>query len=281
MTVTLRFLGTGAAEPVPTPGCACPACAHARAEPAARRMQSGVALATEGGQYLVDCGPAVVASSGWLDAAEVRAVLLSHLHPDHALGLYSLRWAPQERPIPVFLPQVPRRDGAAGIEGERVWLESWLALEPRVVEPFAAVRVGELTALTLELAHGDTPTQGFLLELAGVTVAYLLDGKGLPERALAALRARGPLDAAIVDATYRPGRRDGRHNNLDEAIELGLEIGARRVFLSHIGHHNLPQPELEAYVRARTPAGDGPEFVCARDGLTLTLEGDRAAALGG
>lgn len=277
MSVTLRFLGTGAAEPVPTPGCSCPGCAYARIDPAARRMQSGMALVVGGDQYVVDCGPAAMAVPHWLDTAVVRGVFVSHLHPDHALGLYSLRWAArQETPIPVFLPPDSNEQDSDGLEHELVRLENWLGLEPTRLDRFTTVTLGELTAHTLELDHGDTPTQGFLFGLGGIAVAYLIDGKGLPPRTAAALREHGPLDCAVVDATYTPGTRDGRHNSVDEAIEVGRATGARRVILTHIGHHNLPAPELEAYVRERTATVTDQAFVCARDGLTIALAAGEA-----
>ncbi|HZO97023.1 MAG TPA: MBL fold metallo-hydrolase [Gaiellaceae bacterium] len=276
MSVTLRFIGTGAAEPVPAPGCDCPGCAYARTDATARRMQSGLALVVGADQYVVDCGPAAVAAPQWLQTARVRGVFVSHLHPDHALGLYSIRWAQHETPIPVFLPPEGGDTGARDVEHERVHLENWLGLEPSRLDFFSSVALDEVSVLTLELRHGDTPTQGFLFEAGGARVAYLLDGKGLPPRTAAALRDRGRLDGAVIDATHRPGTRDSRHNNLDEAIEIGLEIGARRVFLTHIGHHNLPKPELEGYVRERTAPIVDQEFVCSHDGLTIALAGSEA-----
>lgn len=272
MSVTLRFLGTGAAEPVPTPGCTCPNCAHARTDPTARRAQSGMVLLHDDGQYVVDCGPAVVAVPEWLDAAPLQGVFLSHLHPDHALGLYSLRWLQQESPVPTFLPPDTDERDRDGVEHEIVRLANWLRLEPTRLDFFSTVTLDGLTALSLELDHGSTPTQGFLFELEGVSVAYLIDGKGLPPKAAAALRERGRLDCIVVDATYRPGRPDSRHNNVDEAIELGAQSGARRVVLTHFGHHNLSKPELEAYVREQTARVEDQAFICAYDGLTMTLE---------
>lgn len=268
----MRFLGSGGAEPVPAPGCSCSNCTHARANPSARRAQSGMVLVHGDSQYLVDCGPAVVASPHWLDAVPLTGVFVSHLHPDHALGLYSVRWAQEEKTIPTFLPPDTDEQAGSGVEHELVLLTNWLQLEPTRLDYFSTVTVEGLRALSLELSHGDTPTQGFLFELGGVKVAYLIDGKGLPPRTVGALGERGRLDCAIVDATYRPGIQDTRHNNVDEAIELGLQSGARRVVLTHIGHHNLSRPDLEAYVHERTARVEDQAFTCAYDGLTVTLE---------
>jgi phosphoribosyl 1,2-cyclic phosphate phosphodiesterase len=278
MNVALRFLGTGAAEPVPVPGCTCANCEHARTDPAARRAQSGMTLRCGGGQYLVDCGPAAVAVSRALDAAPLRGVFLSHLHPDHALGLYSLRWVRQESPVPTFIPPDTDERDSDGVEHEIVRIENWLGLEPKRLEFFTAISLNSLSALSLELRHGTTPTQGFLFDLDGVRIAYLIDSKGLPGKTAAVLRERGRLDCIVVDATYRPGRLDSRHNNVDEAIELGRLSGARRVALTHFGHHNLPKPALESYVREQTADLEDQAFICAYDGLTITLDDGADAA---
>lgn len=269
--MSVRFLGTGAAEPIPAPGCTCSNCMHALTDPTAHRAQSGMALLHDDGQYVVDCGPAVVAVPQWLNAAPLKAVFISHLHPDHALGLYSIRWVQQETPVPTFLPPDTDQQDSDGVEHEIVRLENWLKLNPTRLDYFSAVTLDGLTALSLELSHGDTPTQGFLFELEGVKVAYLIDGKGLPPKTASVLSERGRLDCIVVDATYRPGTHGSRHNSVDEAIELGLQSGARRVVLTHIGHQNLSKPELEAYVHERTAVVEDQAFICAYDGLTIAL----------
>ena len=79
----------------------------------AERVGASVFLQTETAGFLLDCGP------GWLErylrarlAPDVlRALLLSHLHFDHALGLGELltRWAFEELPLPQVLG--PRDSG--------------------------------------------------------------------------------------------------------------------------------------------------------------------------
>lgn len=206
----------------------------------------------------------------WREDAPLGAVFVSHLHPDHALGLYSLRWTKQEESIPTFLP--PRAAGptGTGLGHEMVELENWLNLEPKQLEFFSEITVDELRVRTIQLDHGNTPTQGFVFEIDEVKIAYLIDGKGLPDSSRNVLAECGTLDCAIVDSTYRPGTIDVRHNTVDEAVALGLQLDARLVLLTHIGHHNLAKPELEALVSGLTAAHHDQRFMCAYDGLTLT-----------
>ncbi len=270
--MTLRFIGTGAAEPVPTPGCKCANCSHARTDPGARRAQSGVVLLGDSGlQYVVDCGPGAAMLPQWNDEAELGAVFISHLHPDHALGLYSLRWTKQDDSVRVFLPPDAGGPTGTGLGHEMVEIDNWLKLEPETVAFFSDLTVGDLRVRTLRLDHGETPVQGFLFDLGGVTIAYLIDGRGLPKRSRAVLAQYERLECAIVDATYRPGTVDTRHNTVDEAVELGRELGARLVLLTHFGHHNLAQPELEARTAELAAGHHGQTFMCARDGLEITL----------
>ncbi len=226
-------------------------------------------LFDEDGQYVVDCGPAAVSGGHWVDVTPIKGVFISHLHPDHGLGLYSIRWAVQ-RPIPTFLPPDTTELDDEGIGHESVRIVNWLSLRPNRLDFFAAVEVDGLSATALELCHGITPTQGYLFERGGVSIAYLIDSKGLPQQTAELLDAVDVLNCAVVDATYRPGREDPRHNNVDEAIDLGVQLAARVVVLTHVGHHNLSKPELEAHVEERTRGFDQ-EFICAYDGLTLTF----------
>jgi len=227
-------------------------------------------LMDESGQYVVDCGPAAVSGGHWIHGTPLKAIFVSHLHPDHGLGLYSIRWTKQEDPVPTFLPPDTTESDRDGLGHESVRLENWLSLRPTRLPPYTTATVDGLSATALELCHGRTPTQGFLFEIGGVVIAYLIDSKGVPERTAEILRSADVIDCAIVDATYRPGKDDPRHNNVDQAIDLGLQLAARTVILTHIGHHNLAKPELEAYVRDRA-IGSDQAFICAYDGLTLTL----------
>jgi phosphoribosyl 1,2-cyclic phosphate phosphodiesterase len=117
MTITLRFLGTAAATPIPHAGCACAQCAEARAERPLRRARSALLLEGPGSALLVDAGPDIYRQLTRLaHLPRISAVIITHTHADHYLGLddlgavaHSNGWLndadrPFNRLLPVYAP---------------------------------------------------------------------------------------------------------------------------------------------------------------------------------
>jgi phosphoribosyl 1,2-cyclic phosphate phosphodiesterase len=102
----LTFLGTGSAWRVPEIGCDCVICGEMRRRGESRSRTSLYLDAGE--RILIDCGPDITTQWAANDLAGVDAVLITHEHGDHYLGLDELearrrstapaRW----HPIPVY-----------------------------------------------------------------------------------------------------------------------------------------------------------------------------------
>ncbi len=122
-------------------------------------------------------------------------------------------------------------------------------LRPKILKPGDTLKADTLRITAIGLNH-DVETLGYLIEEDGKSVALLYDTKGLPEKTWDFLKKKAPLRLAIVDATYPPGFDNPKHNNVDEAAEIGFQL-AERTVLSHISHKNLPFLELVEYVRKR------------------------------
>ncbi len=96
MTATLHFLGTSDSKGVPRFWCNCPVCHEARSSVQGRpgfnrRTRPGALLRGNGETLLLDCGPDLHAQLSRLGGPFVPgAVLISHAHNDHVLGLGDL-----------------------------------------------------------------------------------------------------------------------------------------------------------------------------------------------
>ena len=269
--IRLIWLGSGAAEGVPVPGCRCTSCAYARHEPRARRLPSGVLVASGEHRVLLDCGPGVPQSAWWDCDRPVTATCITHLHADHCLGLASLRWSPQVRPIPVYIPAEIQATGNSFDHGTGL-PHPLLRLAPVALRPFDTVRLADGLAITaVPLRHDGMPTLGWVVQAGEATVAYLVDTKGLPWETWEYMGAMARLDCVIIDATCRPGHHSAGHHDVDEALDLGARLGAGTVVLSHIAHHNWPQPRLERYVAAQGAHHPGQQIMCAYDGMRLDV----------
>jgi len=84
--ITVRFLGTGTSHGVPMIGCRCATCLSA--DPRDRRTRPSVAIELPGGErILVDTTPDLRAQALAAGIDRVDAILFTHCHADHVMGL--------------------------------------------------------------------------------------------------------------------------------------------------------------------------------------------------
>ncbi len=176
----------------------------------------------------------------------VDAVLYTHSHADHILGLDDLRPLSfkQHEKIPLYA------DDAAASVIERVFdytfdADSKYATRARV----EMHRLGESVEIhgavfrRVPLTHGEVEVAGFRFGSA----AYLTDMSDIPEASLHLLRN---LDVVILDALRR--RPHPSHATLDQALEFVRKIGPKRAFFTHMSHdlhHADTNRELPEHVR--------------------------------
>lgn len=245
------FIGTGGSEGIPAHLCTCSSCNEARKFGFAQRRPSTLAVITENRKaVLFDVGTDI---RDFLNVPPLEAIFLTHWHHDHIYGLYKLRWMALETEL--YAPE-----GHA----DALILNEPKNLRPKILKPGDTLKADTLRITAIGLNH-DVETLGYLIEEDGKSVALLYDTKGLPEKTWDFLKKKAPLRLAIVDATYPPGFDNPKHNNVDEAAEIGFQL-AERTVLSHISHKNLPFLELVEYVRKRW---GGNKVLVAYDGMVF------------
>jgi phosphoribosyl 1,2-cyclic phosphate phosphodiesterase len=261
----VTFLGTGTSHGVPMIGCTCAVCRSS--DPRDRRLRPSIYLdVADGPGILVDTATDLRQQALTHDVTRVDALLFTHSHADHVMGLDEVRRfnVLMNRALPVFA------DRATAAELRRVFAYAFgpprqkgggvpqLALT-EIDGPFEAAGV---PVVPVPILHGNLPILGFRFG----RFAYLTDCSAIPAASFDLLHG---LDVLVLDALrHRP---HPTHFTVAEAMAMATRIGARQTYFTHICH-DLPHAETSANL----PAG----VALAHDGLVLEVDVAAPAARG-
>ena len=268
----ITFLGTGTSSGVPVIACECATCRSD--DPRDKRWRPSLALALEDGtSVLIDASPDLRAQALRFRLKRVDAILLTHAHADHVLGLddvriYNFR---QGGAIPcygaartlarvrrmfdyVFDPATPRGGGLPQ-----------LALR-EVAGPFS---LGGGTVIPVPLMHGTLPVLGFRIG----AFAYLTDCNAIPDASWPLLEG---LEVLVLDALRHKAHRT--HFTVEQAVEAARRIGARRTLFTHMTHDLPHAATCEALPEGMSLAYDGLEIEMAPTATDHLLVAGRDAA---
>ena len=126
MKATLTVLGSGTSMGVPTIGCDCAVC-HS-SDPRDRRSRPSILIEYNGNVVLIDTTPDFREQALRENIRKVDAVLYTHAHADHVLGLDDLRPLSYHRPNKI--PLYARADHAAVMMARPTASPPWSAWVP-------------------------------------------------------------------------------------------------------------------------------------------------------
>lgn len=248
---------------VPTLGCDCDVCTSAispAGDPRNRRTRPSVLVSWNTHHVLIDTGPDFHAQAIRENIQRLDAVLYTHGHADHVLGMDDLR--PLSFHNSGTLPLYADEPTANTIERvfdytfrtERRYPTSARVTLNRISsEPGTAIELFGAQFLRIPVTHGHDTITGYRFGSA----AYLTDLNEIPAESLPLL---ADLDVLILDALRR--QPHPTHSTLDNSIALVEQIQPRRAYFTHMSH------DLD---HAATDAILPPHIRLAYDGLQLTF----------
>jgi phosphoribosyl 1,2-cyclic phosphate phosphodiesterase len=231
-SVELLFLGTGTSAGIPMIGCDCPVCTSTDAND--RRTRPSVVISYDGRHILVDTTPELRLQCVANDVKMIDAVVYTHAHADHIMGLDDVRRFNTLRGGPLdcwaddaTFATLRQCFGYAFIEPDPALKAFRPHLARRRIDPRQPFDVAGRMWTPVPLLHGTMPVNGFRVG----NLAYCTDVSEIPESSFALLDG---LDVLILDALqYKPHMT---HFTIDQAIAAAARIGAKQTYFTHIAH---------------------------------------------
>lgn len=230
------------------------------ANPLNQRTRSSILIeGGEGGRLLVDTGPDLRTQFLACGVTGVDAVLYTHDHADHIMGLDEIRLLNRiiGRPMEAFATERTlailrqRFDYAFLPETGPIFFRP--AVTPMRIRPGETAAMAGHQVQVFSQDHAVMETLG--LRIGGF--AYSTDMVRLPEQSLAALHG---LDTWVVGCFQR--RPHKVHANLDQVLEWVALLRPRRTILTHMS------PDLDhGWMKTHLPPG----VEAAHDGMVLTV----------
>ena len=256
MRATLTVLGSGTSMGVPTIACDCAVC-HS-SDPRDRRSRTSILLAYNNLHVLIDTTPDFREQALRENITQLDAVLYTHTHADHILGIDDLR--------PLTYRHRPGKLPLYATPGNCEFLRNMFRYIFEANYKFGGLPLVELKPIEgrvelfgaafepVTVIHGETPILGFRFGSA----AYLTDHSSVPPESLDKLRN---LDILFLDALrYHP---HPTHSTVDQSLQIVADVKPKRTFFTHICH-DLAHEETNA----KLP----PNVKLAYDGMKLEFE---------
>jgi len=255
MKATLTVLGSGTSMGVPTIGCACAVCNSS--DPRDRRTRPSVMVEYDGHAVVIDTTPDFREQAIREKIRRLDAVIYTHAHADHILGLDDLRpltfWS--NKNIPLYAhddtANTIRRMFTYIFDGDY----KYGGLAQVELKPVSGpLELFGARFVPVKIMHGDAEIHGYRFGSA----AYLTDHSDIPEDSIAQLQG---LDVLFLDALRK--RPHPTHSSLENSVKLVEQIKPKRAFFTHISH-DLGHEETNAALP--------PHIRLSHDGLKLEFE---------
>lgn len=271
----IKFLGTSAGWPLPRLGCKCKICTSS--DPKDTRTRTQLIINDE---ILVDAGPDTYGhllppgrhsrpdresdsrfreNDMGVDPTKIKAVLISHEHPDHTMGFWDLTHIyNNNQPIEIIvtLELVSKINNLIGPHRKN--------LKVKIVKPNESFLLNRVKVEYFPVIHGKTPAFGIKFKESKIFI-YITDfNRILPSQEKTVKHADyWAIDGSSLD---KIGQGPG-HISIKDGIYLSQKFKIKNIYFVHIGHKTDTHEQLENYLKQNA----GSNFHTAYDGLEINI----------
>ena len=224
----VTFLGTGTSQGIPVIGSDHPVCKSEN--PKDKRLRVSVLVEVEDLNILIDCGPDFRQQMLANKVQRIDAILYTHEHSDHTLGLDDIRpYFFRQGDIPIYahsrvMASLQKRfDYIFASENKYPGAPS---VQENVIEN-KTFAVKGINVIPVDVMHNRVQVFGFRIR----DFAYVTDAKTIKEEEAEKLKG---VDVLVLNALRIEPHHS--HFNLEEALKFIQKIGPDRAYLTHISH---------------------------------------------
>jgi len=247
--LNVTFLGTGTSQGVPVIGCTCQSCLSE--DKRDNRLRTSIHIEIDGVSLVVDTGPDFRFQMLRAGIHKLDAILITHEHNDHVIGLDDIRAFNyiQRKDMPLYATEKVILELKSRFS--YVFHENKYPGVPRVkphpISAGVAFNINGIDIIPIEVLHGRLPVLGFRIK----NFTYITDAKTISTVSQELIAG---TEVLVLNALRFEEHHS--HFSIEQAIEMAKKLGVKQTYFTHISHRmglcsdwerNLPKGINAAY----------------------------------